>query len=123
MKSDFKDSTDQFSFVLKPSTIEGIGVFMVHGVRKGAPLRLFPRSEKVRRLKAIPKGKEYFERYCVEAEGTLYAPEDFGRMSIGWFLNHSTRPNAHHVNYRYFASRNIRAGEEVMIDYRTLEEG
>lgn len=122
MKSNLKSTTDQFSFVLRPSKVEGIGVFALHGVKKGTALRLFPNHEKVKKLKALPKGKDYFERYCVEVDGALYAPEDFGRMSIGWFLNHSTRPNARHVNYRYFAARDIKAGEEIMIDYRTLEE-
>lgn len=96
-------------------------MFAVHAIRKGTKLRLFPASDRVRRIRSLPRGKEQFLRYCVEHEGTIYAPADFGRMSIGWYLNHSKRPNAHHRNYVYFASRDIRAGEEITIDYRTLE--
>jgi SET domain-containing protein len=43
-------------------------------------------------------------------------------MSIGWYLNHSDQPNAAHRRYVYFALKAIRKGEEVTMDYRTLNE-
>ncbi len=43
-------------------------------------------------------------------------------MEIGWYVNHSNTPNAHHLNYKYYALRDIKAGEEIVIDYNTLEE-
>lgn len=51
------------------------------------------------------------------------APRDFGRMSVGWFLNHSTTPNASHKNFYFRASKRIRVGDEVLVDYQTLREG
>ena len=44
----------------------------------------------------------------------------FGHMHVGWYLNHSDEPNAHHARFRYFASRDIDADEEITIDYRDL---
>jgi len=44
---------------------------------------------------------------------------DFARMSIGWYLNHSDSPNAYYANSSYYAARNIKAGEEVTVDYGT----
>ena len=49
-------------------------------------------------------------------------PKDFGQMEIGWYINHSGTPNAHHVDYKYFASCNIAEGSEITIDYNTLGE-
>lgn len=43
-------------------------------------------------------------------------------MDIGWHLNHSKNPNAGHKNYDYYALKDIQKGEEIVIDYETLEE-
>ena len=43
-------------------------------------------------------------------------------MSVIRYLNHSKTPNAYHKNYNYYALRDIKAGEEITIDYNTLEE-
>ncbi len=112
--------TDQFSFILRPSGIEGIGVFATHNIQKGTYLRLFSPGEKVKLRKESAKHLAFLHRYSVELGDLLSGPEDFGRMSVGWYLNHSRRPNAEHRNYRYYASRVIRAGEEVTINYNTL---
>ena len=52
----------------------------------------------------------------------MACPNDFSHMSIGWYLNHSSNPNAEHKNYVYYSIRDIKAGEEILIDYNTLEE-
>jgi SET domain-containing protein len=42
-------------------------------------------------------------------------------MSVGWYLNDSSSPNlAHDAEYNYFAARDIRAGEELLIRYDDL---
>ncbi len=44
-------------------------------------------------------------------------------MPIGWYLNHAKVPNASRdKSYRWYASRDIKAGEEITIDYNSLEE-
>ena len=52
----------------------------------------------------------------------MRCPKDFGCMEIGWYLNHSKTPNAYHRNYEYYALRDIKTGEEITVDYNTLEE-
>lgn len=116
-----RSKTDQFSFMLRPSGIEGIGVFATHNIAKGTYLRLFSPSERVKIRKENKNHYVFLHRYSVELEGAFHGPEDFGRMSIGWYLNHGKRPNAEHRNYRYYAKRDIRAGDEITIDYNTLE--
>lgn len=107
--------------MLKPSQIHGIGVFAVHDIAKGTKLRLFPRSDKFRVLKKDDKDEQFIKTYCVSLGKKRYScPKDFGRMSIGWYLNHSDSPNAYHKKYTYYAGREIKSGEEITIDYNTL---
>jgi SET domain-containing protein len=112
--------TTEYSFILRPSTIHGIGVFCTHDIKKGTPLRLFVPEEKDRVLPAIEHPA--FEQYCFDTPRGTHGPADFGRMSVGWFLNHSHAPNAFHKNYVYFAARDIKAEEEITIDYDSLGE-
>ena len=125
-----KDTTNEFSFVLKPSSY-GVGVFAVHGIKKGTHLRLFTNSTEgvnhVRRLKKenIP---EAFLDFCVDRGDEMACPDDFGQMSLGWYMNHSMiGANVEHKNpaneaYQWYASRDIQEGEEILINYNTLEE-
>lgn len=119
-----KDKTTEFSFILKPSE-NGIGVFAAHDIKAGTYLRFFGGETEstdvsvVRKKEDVP---EFFRQYCVDRGDTLRCPRDFGCMEIGWHLNHSKAPNAYHHNYDYYALRDIKAGEEILIDYNTLEE-
>jgi uncharacterized protein len=117
--------TTEFSFILKP-TEHGVGVFAVHDIKAGIYLRLFGNEADegvdvsiIRKKETVP---EIFRQFCVDRNNELRSPKDFGCMEIGWHLNHSKLPNAHHEDYQYFASRDILAGEEITIDYNSLEE-
>jgi len=103
--------------MLKPSKIQGVGVFATHHIAKDTFLRLYP-GEGIHRVKAV---KMPFIKYCHLKGAKYIAPPDFGRMAVGWFLNHSTKPNAYYnKKYESFALRDIKKGEEITIDYRTL---
>jgi SET domain-containing protein len=119
-------STDEYSFSLKPSPIEGVGVFANHAIARGTWLRLFsePWGRRIRRSTPMTIDRRNFlKRYCIENEkaDAFFGPRDFGRMSVGWYLNHSSQPNAAHRKFKYFALRDIASGEEITIDYGTLE--
>jgi SET domain-containing protein len=44
-------------------------------------------------------------------------------MEIGWYLNHSDDPNVYHdEQYFYYSLKDIKAGEELFIDYSSLED-
>lgn len=116
--------TTEFSFVLRPSD-HGIGVFATHDIPKGSFLRLFgdPGSPKIVSVPAqvvdIPSP---FEMYCIHRVDGLIRPVDFGCMEVGWYLNHSNEPNAYHQDYDFYALRDIQTGEEIFINYHSLEE-
>lgn len=118
------DSTNEFSFVLKPSE-HGIGVFAAHDIKEGTYLRLFgdepELTDRSRTLKAseVP---DTFKEYCINKGDELIGPQDFGAMPVGWYLNHSVNSNATHRNLHWYASRDIVAGEEILVDYNSLGE-
>jgi SET domain-containing protein len=120
-----QDKTTEFSFILKP-TEHGVGVFAAHDIKAGTYLRLFGNEADegvdvsiIRKKEDVP---EIFRQYCVDRGDLMRCPSDFGCMEMGWHLNHSKNPNAYHKDYQYFASRDILAGEEIAIDYNSLEE-
>jgi SET domain-containing protein len=119
-----KEITTEFSFILKKSKY-GIGVFATHPIKKDAPLRLFGDlnlKEDVaikRKPGSVPK---IFEQYCVFRSDFMLCPSDFGCMEVGWFVNHSKKPNIYHKNYDYYALKDIKEGDEITVDYNSLEE-
>lgn len=119
------EHTDEFSFILKRAKY-GIGVFATHGIKKDTPLRLFGDKEKypnrirARDFKLIP---EDFRKYCVLlSQEKVDAPIDFGAMEIGWYMNHSEKANAYRKDFNWYAGRDLKAGEEILINYNDLNE-
>lgn len=116
------DTTNEFSFILKPSEY-GVGVFAVHDIKEGTFLRLFGEEDSVeyRNEKDIP---EVFREFCVSHEnGKAICPKDFGHMAVGWYINHSkNNHNAYHRDLYWYSERDIKAGEEILIDYNSLGE-
>lgn len=114
-----KNKTNQFSFILKPSSIEGVGVFSAHSIKKGTLLNLFPEDSKKQLLKNIPKE---FRKYVLHFGKYGYGPKRFNCIPVGWYLNHSDNPNAYLEDDEYYASRNIKRGEEIEIDYNVFDK-
>jgi hypothetical protein len=118
-------TTDEFSFVLRPSKLSGVGVFCTHGIAEGTRLALFPdlrpRYVSSARLERDPRLRAFCQVYGVDVGGGSVVARSFGHMHVGWYLNHSEEPNARHERFRYYASRDIDAGEEITIDYRGLD--
>jgi len=118
------NQTDEFSFRLRPSTIHGVGVFANHDIDAGARLELF--EDDTRFLPEAPSepAKRLLDALSVIGEGGrgYYCPRSFTSTAIGWYLNHSDTPNAGHTDWDYLALREIKDGEEITIDYRTLGE-
>ncbi len=78
-------------------------------------------QEELRDKKDVP---EELRAYCLDQEnGQLLCPKFFNRLDIGNYLNHSKNPNLRYEKGKGFtASRDIRAGEELLADYRELGE-
>jgi hypothetical protein len=105
--------------ILKPSKIAGLGVFTMTPIKCGAKPPLFSRKERVKLVR--PTDADFLtKRYCPydKQMSGYWAPWNFNRMSIGWYLNHSPRPNIHPKTFA--ALRNIKRGEELTVDYEQL---
>ena len=110
-----ESKTTEFSFILKASD-HGVGVFVVHGIKAETFLRVFGDENNpsdvsiVRKKEDVP---EFFRQYCVDRGDVMGCHKDFGCMEI---------PSAHVRDREYYALRDILAGEEITIDYNSLNE-
>ncbi len=120
-----RNTTDSFSFILKPSTTPngGVGVFTLHDIAKDTYMELFLEDfkEEIYAEKDIP---EELRGYCLrQRNGEILCPKYFNRMDIGNYINHSENSNMRYEKGKgYFAKMDIKAGEELFANYRELGE-
>ena len=115
--------------MIQPSPIHGIGVFAIIDIPKGTK-NIFSQESgewiKVHRAEvdALPAhSKNLVETHCLFDDDYYYLPDyGFKKLDIVIFLNHAENPNIISVNDGvYFESvRDIRCGEELLIDYGTI---
>jgi SET domain-containing protein len=117
-----------FYFRLKPSLIPGagVGVFATADIPRGTVLKELFAEDDVLRLSwaefaALRMPGEVKEPFVTRYDTECFMPRCVNRMSVGWYLNDSEEPNlAHDAGYDYYALRDIRAGEELLIRYDDL---
>lgn len=107
---------------LKPSTLAGAGdgIFALEGAPRGKFLGMdFPSYRKLCTDRDVPELPEEIQKFSWRhVEHVCFEAHD--RRSTADLLNHSFDPNVHwHLGY-YFAARDIRAGDELFVDYRYL---
>ena len=114
-KEDLRMEWSEFSYVLKPSPLGGIGVFATHDIAAGTLLANKGHKIRVLKIKDIPPE---FLKYCIYINNEeCVCPERFDHMEIGWFINHSATPT-----YSFYALKAIKAGDEIVMDYNSLNE-
>jgi SET domain-containing protein len=120
--------------MLRPSPIEGIGVFAIRDIPKGTR-NMF--SKPSPDDKWIPVSKDevanmpdhaqrIITNYSLYDEENYFVPDyGFKKVDICLFLNHSDSPNVVSINDGdYFeAIRDIASGEELLIDYGMIVDG
>ena len=125
---------NQTYVMIRPSAIEGIGVFALRKIPKGCrdmfstakqnPEEWKPIERKL--IEELPEhARKLVETYCLYDEFNYYVPEQgFKRMDLVNFLNHSDEPNVLSINDGEFfeALRDILPGEELLVDYGKLVE-
>lgn len=114
--------------VLKPSDIEGIGVFALRDIPKGCR-NMFGKpgdadewiTVSKKEIENLPAHAQFVVgNYCLYDEENYFVPSHgFKKMDISLFLNHSDQPNIISINDGdYFeALKDIKEGEELVIDY------
>lgn len=117
--------------MLKPSPVEGIGVFAVQDIPKGCR-QMFTKPTaddqwitlSTKEVEELPAHARFMVgNYCLFDNENYFVPgHGFKSIDLSLFLNHSDTPNilsVHDGDY-FEALRDIQAGEELLIDYGTI---
>jgi SET domain-containing protein len=117
--------------MLKPSPVEGVGVFAITNIPKGCrdmfakpgtPEEWITISKK--EIEKLPEHAQFLTgNYCLYDDENYFVPaHGFKVMDLSLFLNHSNTPNIISINDGdYFeTTREIKAGEELCIDYGSI---
>lgn len=115
---------------LRPSKHHGVGVFAIRDINKGTYIFYGDDDDVIwvnkDKLKGVPKDiRKLYEDFCIiKNKGTLYGcPKNFNLLTVAWYLNESKNPNVGcDQEYRFFALREIKKGEELTVDYKTYNE-
>lgn len=109
------------------SSIHGIGVFAICDIQKGTSL--FPQSTGEARMmvsedvvaKLSEEEKKLYEDFTSLKDGHHICPVNFNLMNVSWYLNHSQEPNTVLIDGDFFTMKAVKAGEELLFDYRTTD--
>lgn len=117
--------------MLKPSPVEGIGVFAVQDIPKGCR-QMFTKPTaddqwitlSTKEVEELPAHARFMVgNYCLFDDENYFVPgHGFKSIDLSLFLNHSDIPNilsVHDGDY-FEALRDIQVGEELLIDYGTI---
>ena len=75
----------------------------------------------VRRLP--PAVRSLYEDFGMVSGSRIGVPPTLNMLSVGWYVNHSDKPNVEAgEDGRFRALRRIRKGEELTADYRTFTD-
>ena len=120
--------------IIKPSSIDGIGVFALRDIAKGCR-SMFSKANEQEQWIPVTKtevenlpahAKVLIENYCLYDEGNYFVPDyGFKKMDLVNFLNHADIPNIISINdgELFEAIRDIKTGEELFIDYGEIVDG
>ena len=115
--------------MIRPSPIEGIGVFAIRDIPKGCRDMFSKPGNKEEEWLKIPRNeidllpahsRQLVETYCLYDDENYFVPEyGFKKMDLVNFLNHADTPNIISINDGEFfeAIKDIKTGEELVIDY------
>lgn len=129
-----KELTANTWVMIRPSPIEGIGVFAIQDIPKGCRSMFTKPNDEEKwinisknEVAALPAhAKALIENYCLYDERNYFVPDyGFKKMDLVNFLNHSDTPNIISINEGEFfeAIRDIKKGEELLIDYGEIVDG
>ncbi|MFM2325842.1 MAG: hypothetical protein RIR31_44 [Bacteroidota bacterium] len=120
--------------MLQPSPIAGIGVFAIQDIPKGCR-DMFSKPDvndkwitvSKQEVDALPAHAQFIVgNYCLYDDENYFIPDDgFKKIDVSLFLNHADTPNIISINDGdYFeAIRDIKAGEELLLDYGEIVDG
>ncbi|MGB4844796.1 MAG: SET domain-containing protein [Ferruginibacter sp.] len=123
-----KELTGNTWVMIRPSPVEGIGVFALQDIPKGCRSMFSNATAEENwipvlktEVENLPQhARALIENYCLYDEENYFVPDyGFKKMDLVNFLNHADTPNIISINDGEFfeAVRDIKQGEELFIDY------
>lgn len=117
---------------LKPSKIEGIGIFAIRNIPKktnpfyGSPVRKWQKlkPEHYKNLDEEIK-KMISDFFAMDKNGSFSVPESgLNGMDISFFLNSSNKPNVKTIDdgTNFITTRKIKKGEELTVSYSDYDQ-
>ena len=110
------------------SRIHGVGVRAIRDIPAGTAV-FKGESERVvwvsrALVRRLPRAlRQLYVDFGMAWGDRVGVPRTLNMLSVGWYLNHSERPNvAANESGRFRALRAIRKGEELTADYRTFAD-
>ena len=110
------------------STRTGIGVVTSAVIKKGRRIDAWDRGDMVYvPLESITDMDylKWLNVFGIVVWKGFYAPKNPMRMSLAWYINHSSKPNVDikvtPSSWTIRAKRDIKAGEQLTVDYGTLD--
>jgi hypothetical protein len=110
------------------SRVHGVGVVAIREIPKGTAVfrgedeRVVWVPQAIVRRLARPL-RQLYEDFAMLWGDRYGVPRTLNMLSVGWYLNHSRRPNVEADEWgRFHALRRIRKGEELTADYRTFSD-
>jgi SET domain-containing protein len=114
---------------IKPSKIHGVGVFAIRDIPKDTYIFSGDNSKMVWVDKSAIENvdseiKSLYDDYCIIKGDRYFCPDNFNNLNVGWYLNESKDdPNVGcDENYDFYALRDIRAGEELTLNYSIFSD-
>lgn len=120
---------------LKPSKVEGVGVFAIRDIPSG--INPFFGTKEKNWLKFITADLKNLDQdvmqmvddfFVIEKDDVVYIPEDgLNGIDISFFVNHSKKPNLKikgdgiKSEIQFRAARKIKKGEELTVAYNTYD--
>jgi hypothetical protein len=109
----------------------GVGVFAISDIKRGTMLFEGDNEEMLWvKKKSVPntprKVRELYVDFAVSKGKMLGCPVSFNRLTVSWYLNEPNDGDPNIVcdpeTYEFSAARDIKAGEELTVDYSTYSE-
>src|SRR5216684_6434319 len=71
--------------------------------------------------------RKLYDDFCVIKDKRYGCPKNFNRLTMSWYLNEPAKGDRANVRcdestYDFFALRDIKAGEELTVDYSTFSQ-
>jgi SET domain len=104
----------------------GVGVFAEFPIKRHQNLKLWrPGDWRVWNPRTFEELR-WCDKWCIYAWDKFYGPRDPYRMSLAWYVNHSSKPNmkstyAKNGRWQFVSLRIVKAGEELTVNYSTLD--